>query len=481
MLTQKIYTYARQAPDNTAVISGNRELSYFEFASSIEGCRRLLAAHGLAGDGFAILPINSILNAWIVGLALRSLGLTTVVVPSVDEAAKLGLPAIRCVAAVAGERWPGLQRLCDDRGWRLIGLPEPQIIDVWQRGALEMPDWPAAPGERILLTSGTTGAYKKSLFDPLSEAAEPHRRTVFGISDRSLVHVPYCGGWTALGYNVPANTWDAGGTVLLYQGSKPWESFQRPGITHALVTPHLLAAILQAPQGELPKSNGMSLIVTAGALSQELYEAAKTRLTTQIYVSVGSTEAGVFTLTRVQHPDDLRWHCVVPECDVQVVDDEGRHLPFGEVGQIRVRVTDGATGYLLDEAATGEFFHGGYFYPGDLGAFRSDGRLALHGRDADVINVLGVKLLPAPIEERLVDQCGIAGACILASRRADADETVHIVFESARLVPETSLAEILNKLLPGPCPVRVYYVDVLPRNHMGKVRRDVLRRLIGLE
>jgi acyl-coenzyme A synthetase/AMP-(fatty) acid ligase len=481
MLTQTIYMHAQQTPNKTAVIFNDRELSYFEFASLIEVYRRLLAEQGLTGNGVALLPNGSSLNAWIAGLALRSLGLTTVVAPSVDDAARLDLPDIRCVAAVAGEHWPGLERLCDDRGWQLIGLPEPRITHVWEHGVLEMPDWPAMLGERILLTSGTTGTYKKSLFNPISEVAEPHRRLVFGISDRSLVHVPYFGGWTALGYNVPAHAWDAGGAVSLYQGSHPWEAFQRPGITHALVTPHLLAGILLAPQGELPRNNEMSLIVTAGALSQEQYEAAKARLTTEIYVSVGATEVGVYTVTRVEQPDDLRWHRIVPGCEVQVVDDEGRPLPAGEVGLIRVRVTDGATGYLFDEAATREFFHGDYFYPGDLGAFRSDGRLALHGRESDVINLFGEKVLPGPFEEQLVDQFGIAGACLLEGRREGTAERIHIILVSPRHIPQSELAAVLAKLLPGPLQAKVYYVNALPRNHMGKIRRDVLRRLIGLQ
>lgn len=480
MLTQKIYEHGQQRPDKTAIVFKNRELSYREFAALIETCRRVLAAEGLTeGNGIAVLTIP-FLKGWIAGLALRSLGLTTVTVPSDAVAGSLGLPEIRCVVGLAGEHWAGLDRLCADRGWPLISLRDPSVSSTWRDVALDKPNWPAAVGERILLTSGTTGAFKKSMFDPISDAADPHRLHVFGFSDRSVVNTMHLGAWTAIGYNVPANAWDLGGTVVLSDGSQPYATFRHPGLTHAFVTPQFVSELLHRPLEEIPYNDQLHLIVTAGALSQPQFEAAAARLTRHIYVSVGSTEAGVFTLTPVEQPDDLRWHRIVPECEVQVVDDAGQVRPVGQVGHIRVRVRDGAIGYLGDDAATAEFFRDGYFYPGDLGVFRSDGRLALHGRKTDVVNVLGNKVAPAPIEERLVDECGVAAACVLSSLRADSEEIVHIVLQSSTRIPESELSALLFKLLPLTFRAQVHYVDALPRNHMGKIQRDVLRQRLGL-
>jgi acyl-coenzyme A synthetase/AMP-(fatty) acid ligase len=480
MLTHRIHAHALQRPDTTAIVFNDRQVSYREFAALIGICRRQLVAEGLTGaNGVAVVAIPS-LKGWIAGLALRGLGLTTLSAPSLAAAGSLGLRDIRCVVAVAGECWPGLDRLCADRGWRLIILPDPSVSSTWQDVTLEAPDWPVEPGGRILLTSGTTGAFKKSLFDPIGHAAAPHRLYVFGFSDRSLVNAMHLGAWTAIGYNVPANTWALGGAVLLSDGSQPYASFQHPGITHAFAMPQFLGELLQRPPNEIRYNEKLQLIVTAGALSRSQFEAARARLTNHIYTSVGSTEAGVFTLTRIEQPDDLQWHRVVPECEVQIVDDAGQVLPSGQRGHIRVRVADGAIGYLGDEAATREFFHDGYFYPGDLGVFRSDGRLALHGRTTDVLNVQGNKVAPAPIEERLVDVCGVAAACLLSSRSGEGEEIVHVVLQSTARVPESELTAVLTKLVPVSFRAQVHYVEALPRNHMGKIQRDVLRQRLGL-
>src|SRR5271155_76587 len=105
MLTTKIYTQARETPDKTAIVCNNRTISYRQFACLIEISRRYLAAQGLAGKGVAVLPTGSMVSTWVRGVALRSLGLTTLIVRSQDEIAGIGLPDIRCV--VAGGRAPG--------------------------------------------------------------------------------------------------------------------------------------------------------------------------------------------------------------------------------------------------------------------------------------------------------------------------------------------------------------------------------------
>ncbi|HKM72173.1 MAG TPA: hypothetical protein VJX94_19295, partial [Stellaceae bacterium] len=90
MLTTKIYVQARQTPDKTAIVFNDREFSYRLFACLIEISRRYLAAQGLAGEGVVVLPTGSMVNTWVLGLALRSLGLTTLIVSSPDEIGGLG-------------------------------------------------------------------------------------------------------------------------------------------------------------------------------------------------------------------------------------------------------------------------------------------------------------------------------------------------------------------------------------------------------
>src|SRR5580692_10299517 len=128
-ITAKISAHARDTPDKTAIFFNGREISYRLFASFIARSRRYFAAQGVGGEGVAVLPTGSILNTWFLGLGLRSLGLTTLVVSSRYRISDLRLPEMRYVVAIAGESQPGLEHLCASSGWRYVGVPADLYAD----------------------------------------------------------------------------------------------------------------------------------------------------------------------------------------------------------------------------------------------------------------------------------------------------------------------------------------------------------------
>ena len=162
-----------------------------------------------------------------------------------------------------------------------------------------------------------------------------------------------------------------------------------------------------------------------------------------------------------------------------MVDEQGRALPAGQVGFVRVDLAAGVTGYLHDEAATRAFFRDGYFYPGDLGRFRADGRLELQGRVTDVINLLGQKIASRPIEEVLERELAVSAVCVFSAQNEFSEEEIRVAIEIDRPIEEARIAPLLRRLLPGARAFRVSFLLAFPRNEMGKVRRLELRRLIG--
>jgi acyl-coenzyme A synthetase/AMP-(fatty) acid ligase len=224
----------------------------------------------------------------------------------------------------------------------------------------------------------------------------------------------------------------------------------------------------------------MRLFLTGGPLSQAMADEAKARLTQQIYTYVSATEVTPFTLTPIEQPEDLRWHRILPSREVQIVDPGGRAVQAGQEGLLRVRVIDGVTGYFHDDETSRAFFCDGYFYSGDLGVIRRDGRLALLGRVTDVINVLGSKFAPGPIEDAVQCEFGVSAACIFSMLQADGEEVVHVAIESQQPIDLDRLVALLGSMLPNPFRAQVYFVDALPRNDMGKVQRYVLKHQLGL-
>jgi acyl-coenzyme A synthetase/AMP-(fatty) acid ligase len=341
----------------------------------------------------------------------------------------------------------------------------------------ELPEPEVPFGGHILLTSGTTGAYKKVLRDPAEQAGDwEYRRNVFGITDRSVVNVVSLGCWAGAGHNYPIATWDAGGTVAMYQQAEIWNALRTPAVTHCFVFPQLLADILRAPPQELERKDEMQLIVTGGPLSQPMADAAKSRLTSRLYTSIGATEASTYTLTRIESAEDLRWHRLIPSRRVEVVDEQDRVLPSGQAGRLRVDPGRGITGYLHDDATTRAFFRDGFFYPGDLALFRPDGRFALQGRVTDVINILGKKIASAPIEQALERELGVTGVCVFSAQNEKFEEEIQVAIETEQAIEEARLAPVLRREIPDAPGFRVRLFSAFPRNEMGKIRRAELRQ-----
>jgi acyl-coenzyme A synthetase/AMP-(fatty) acid ligase len=479
VVIRRIYTHARDTPDRTAVLYDKEHVSYRQFANLIDTSRRHLADQGLPGDGIAVLAVASVLDSWILALALRSLGLTTIVLRVRDDIDRLGLRDIRCVVATDERSEFAVDRV--SAGHRLIRVPQSIYAGTMSGAAPGMPDMPVSPGGHIQLTSGTTGIYKKILIDPAGEAMlVRHRQEVYEISDRSVVNASNFGAWTSIGYQFPAATWDAGGTVVLCEAPNERHGLQYDGITHVYMIPRMLAALLAAPAGAFKRDDGMRLFVGGGPLPPASAQAAKARLTSHLHTFFAASEAGVIAVTPIEQAEDLRWHRILASRDVQIVDANDRPVPAGQVGLMRVNTIGNVTGYLDDETASRSFFHDGYFYSGDLGVIRADGRLALHGRVTDVVNVLGDKVAAGPIEDTLQQQWGVAGVCVVSMPDATGEEIIHVAIEAPHPVPQSDLATGLAATLPSACRVQVRHIDLLPRNSMGKIQRDALKQWLRL-
>ncbi len=474
-MVRTIYAHARQTPDRVAILYDGERLSYRQFARLIDTSRRHLTLQGLPGDGIAVLAVASVLDGWILALALRSLGLTTIILRARDDIGQLGLRDIRCVVATDERSEFAVDRI--SAGHRLIRVPRSIYAGAMAGAAPAMPDMPASPGGHIQLTSGTTGRYKKILIDPAGEAMlVRHRQNVYEISDQSVVNASNFGGWTSIGYQFPAATWDAGGSVVLCEAPNERLGLQYDGITHVYMIPRMLTGLLAAPAGAFNRDDRMRLFVGGGPQSPTVAQAAKARLTSQISTFFAASEAAVIALTPIEQAEDLRWHRILGSRDFQIVDANDRPVPAGQVGLARVNTIGNVTGYLDDETASRSFFHDGYFYPGDLGVLDADGRFALHGRVTDVVNVLGDKVAAGPIEETLQQRWGVTGVCVISMPDHAGEEIIHVMIEASPPVPQTDLTAGLGEVLPSACRVEVRYIEILPRNSMGKIQRDALKQ-----
>ena len=476
---EAIFRQAQRAPHKIALHYVGQRITYGEFAYWIAQARDFLARQDLCpGSIGALVRVRDVFDGWVLRFALHNLGLNTIDLATPDEFGAYKFKNVGCVITTIRE----LPIDVPDADYKLVRIPDPIFS---RKPAGRIPDLPplnVAAGGHIFLTSGTTGYRKKVLRDSASLSNEIARRcVVFSISEDSVVHALDFAPWAGTGYFSPACTWSAGGTVACHQGEDLHRSFQISEITHAIMTPMKLEELLASPQRELRSHPEMRLIVGGAPLTAALARAAKSRLTPNIMHYLTSTEGGPLGLTSIEGPQDLKCHVLLPDAVVQIVDDTDQPLPPGRVGIIRVRPTDGLTGYLDDEEASRQFFRGGYFYPGDIGEICSDGRLVLHGRMSSIINLGGEKRPVEILEQRLLDTLGAAGICLVSAPGRSLEEELYIVIQARQPIGKDDVMKALARVahLVNIPKANLIYVDSIPRNEMGKLDRAMVRQKIS--
>jgi acyl-CoA synthetase (AMP-forming)/AMP-acid ligase II len=481
--TTKIFDFARVAPDAPAMIYNLEPISFRAFHRMITGVRRRIAAAGLRPGGVAVVWIDSLRVAWPVDLALRTLGLTTVSVRDAAGIADLrGLDIVALVTASAEGRAEVDPALAPSAVRIVVEPADYEAPD--DGGALEAP--PAIPpGGHILLTSATTGRSKMIMINPVFESANvtaaEERKRAQGLGEngddrRGMINLLNLGLWTAAGYSSPIAAWSIGGAVVFHPAAQGWRSLQLPALTNAMGTPALFSRALADAPATLSPNPRMTLVVTGAQPSRALVEKLKALITPNVVSGLGSTEGGGWATTRLDTPEDLRWHRLNPARVVEVVDEDDQPLPPGRLGQVRVKLANGFTGYFNDPETTALFFKDGFFYPGDLGVLDGEGRMALFGRVTDVVNIQGDKVPALPFEEALQDALGLEGVCVFSEAGPHGTEELHVALETAEPIDETRLREAAQAHLIGFPDAHFHFIEALPRNEAGKVQRFRLKQ-----
>ena len=120
----------------------------------------------------------------------------------------------------------------------------------------------------------------------------------------------------------------------------------------------------------------------------------------------------------------------------------------------------------------------GFFITSDLGRMDADGYLWIVGRDKDLIISGGLNVYPAEVENELDAIAGIAESAVIGAPHVDFGEGVVavVVRRVAENLTAAKIIEVLGERVAGfKLPKKIFFVNSLPRNTMGKVRKNVLR------
>lgn len=170
----------------------------------------------------------------------------------------------------------------------------------------------------------------------------------------------------------------------------------------------------------------------------------------------------------------------LPGVSVRVTEPEtGKELPREEIGMIEVKGPNVFKGYWrMPEKTKSEFRPDGFFITGDLGKIDDKGYVHILGRGKDLVISGGFNVYPKEIESEIDAMPGVIESAVIGVPHADFGEGVTAVLvcnKGADITEGAVLKALDGRLAKFKMPKRVFVVDELPRNTMGKVQKNVLR------
>ncbi len=240
----------------------------------------------------------------------------------------------------------------------------------------------------------------------------------------------------------------------------------------------LLAHLRLAPD----VCRNVRLFVSGSApLLTETFDAFRARTGHTILERYGMTETGMNTsnpLTGERIAGTVGFP--LSGVAVRVADDQGKVLPVNAIGVVEVRGPNVFKGYWrLPEKTAEEFRPDGFFITGDLGKIDERGYVHIVGRAKDLVISGGFNVYPKEIESAIDEVDGVIESAVIGLPHSDFGEAVTAVVKRAPgcadVTEQSIIARLKERLANFKVPKRVFFVDELPRNSMGKVQKNVLR------
>ena len=336
----------------------------------------------------------------------------------------------------------------------------------------------------IVYTSGTTGRSKGAMLSHGNVAANAltlHRYWRWRAGDVLLHMLPI---FHVHGLFVAIHGALLSGSTMIWRARfDAKEAIQLlPRATVFMGVPTMYVRLLDEPGFDAKACRNMRLFVSGSApLLPDTFRQFEARTGQRILERYGMSETIMLTSNsydgnRVAGTVGLP----LPGVEVRVVDEQGRGCASGAIGAIQVRGPNVFGGYWrMPHKTREEFTEDGFFRTGDMGQWDANGYLSIVGRSKDLIISGGFNVYPKEIESYLDELDGVAESAVIGVPHRDFGEAVTAVVvgkAGVQLDEAAIVAALKARIAAFKVPKRVFVVDQLPRNSMGKVQKNLLRQ-----
>lgn len=255
--------------------------------------------------------------------------------------------------------------------------------------------------------------------------------------------------------------------------------------------PDFYERLLQQPVLGHAACDGIRLCISGAApLHGDTWTAFHERTGKAILECYGLPEAGIVTSAPVDGAINGAMNGELPNrpgtvglplpgVKLRVVGANLLHMPFDHEGEVLLKGPHVFKGYWrMPQETTDAFYPDGSFRTGDLGLLAEEGYITYSGHSSDQIQSGVFTIHPKEVELVLHDLAGVMESAIIGVPHAELGQIAIavIVRDPATALTEADVMEAIKaRLKPFMLPGRVFFVDALPRNAMGRVKKDLLR------
>ncbi len=336
----------------------------------------------------------------------------------------------------------------------------------------------------IIYSSGTTGLPKGIV---LSHYVRSYYATLFASSFRMtpesiIIHsgsIVFNGAFVTM---MPAMF--LGATFLLklkFDAQEFIETVKREKVTHVIMVPSQLIAILNAPNCSREALESLEMVCSVGApLHMDVKEKLNKLLPNRFYELYGLTEGFLTVLDRTHYATKPGSVGIPPPFfKMRIVNDQDQDVPVGEIGEIIGNGPTLMTEYYKRPELTSEAMRDGWLHSGDLGYLDDDGFLFLVDRKKDMIISGGVNVYPKDIEEVVVQHPSVREVAVfgIPDEKWGEASVAAVVLNDSTSIASNELMNWVNERVGAKFQriQQVLILDEFPRSISGKILKRELR------
>ena len=501
---------ASRIPTQVAFIDGQARITYGELKDKVERCAQFLRSIGIERGDVVTIQLPNRIAFPIAFFALELIGaIANKVNPDfrireLDYIVRFsGSKGFICPTTFKGFDYVGLARQLREAIPMLthVVLSGEPVSGEWnlERGIAENSALPAHQRVRMsadqifrmAFTSGTTGNPKcvlHSFNTTLPAVRQINRDMLVTEKDVQLVYLPVCLNW---GYLCLLQAILSGSKAVLlerFSAKAALELIEREGVTYIATAPASIVAMLNEPELASYDVSALRVVITGGASAAiETIRAYQARMPGHLIELYGMLETGFHSYTRFSDdPAKVNGTIgrVVSSMGLKILDEAGKDVAPGEVGEIAALGPSVHLGYHANAAANAEAFTAeGWFRTGDLGRIVDQaGNVEIVGRRKEIINRGGKKFFPREVEELLYTHPKVMHAAMVgvADARLGERNCLCVIPKAGQAVtlPEM-IAHLKGQVADYKLPEELHIVGELPFTATGKLRRHVLTDMIA--